>query len=731
MAVGALLLPPVAMAQEAKRITKQRMQAVIDQLGLSKQMTVGEFYTKNKHLFPPQIQKKIQPLLMANKNQIMPSFTVSSSKTTLGEEIATLLVTQNTEKGSELINIQWFGEPNRMFRFQNTNISEKDIINFDDMFERIVAGDEKYKKQIQQQTVAKTSTRYPNITKAEWKSMSPYDRANYIVNLRLLWQDAKQVLRAKNTQKGPIKKTPKTSQNFFEKNKFFFSLFIGAEAEAIAKPVVGTSKTVATGKTPGNYFSGESCIVAGYVVKYQKKDGREVCDYEQVDKVYANRDNSLYLKAKEYCNSSTQIACNPYVFGAPNGRPLCVTPSVSDPVFQRATHWDGPCDSGSRLSTTKFEILNPPTKTAELIKTEQGQENYKLTEEYLLGILKFRGVVKTDAKSIFESGVLSEEVFKQITLDKNAFDREIAEANQSCDKELSASETRVHEKNYQPACDQLRRRFLFVNELFTAKCGAKALNPSTLKCSCSPAVNEVIPGGECGSVNQNLGAVANQSADQLAKNDSGQNASAQTPSDITTAKPWVDPDKNPNANNSTVTSNEECEAKYPGALGFSHNCMCTNGKPPKYEGEDEATGQKSYSCGDTDDGNIDKDKSKCGFICKMWKGTKKIGSGAKKNAGTIGLFALGGIGAYAAYKYLAPEKPKLNPPLDACPNGAASCTPSSVKVESPPVAPTTSPQIADPTTPTLHKCWNGSEVENLMNCPLEPPTITNPIDTNQ
>ena len=76
-----MVFTPVAMGQEAKRVSKAKMQTAIDMLGLNRQMTVGEFYQKNKYLFPPRIQKQIEPMMTAFKNQMMPTFEVLSSAT--------------------------------------------------------------------------------------------------------------------------------------------------------------------------------------------------------------------------------------------------------------------------------------------------------------------------------------------------------------------------------------------------------------------------------------------------------------------------------------------------------------------------------------------------------------------------------------------------------------------------------------------------------------------------
>ncbi|MEQ1722586.1 MAG: hypothetical protein ABL930_05380 [Pseudobdellovibrio sp.] len=734
-----MTMAPVAMGQEAKKISKTEMQSAFDQMGLNKQITLGEFYQKNKYLFPERIRKEIEPIFMANKNVMMPTYEVLMSKNTNGQEIPTVRVSQ----GNELINLQWFGEKEKMLKFQNTNLSEIDVINFTDMYTRISAGDERFRKQLTEPVKKSPPSLYPDVSAAEWKNMSPYNRANYIVNMRSLWQDARAVLRAKDAKKT---KTKKTSFYNFEQNPYYQALFSLADANAAESAATKTTTTVRTKSvvTSQSYvFNGNSCIVAGYVASYEVVSQRQVCNHTLADKAYAVKDNSLYNDAKAFCQKSSQIACNPYVFGTPNGSPTCVTPSTTNQDFQKASHWDGPCDSASRLSTSEIDILKDKSKNQgryedgnllsdqerkELLKTDQGKENYKLTEDYLFGLMKFRGLAKTDSKGLFD--VMSDQILAQIKLDKQAFEAEINEATKSCKAESAKSKTAAvtHEKNYWQACDQLHSRQLFINELFTSKCESKSLNPDTLKCKCTaPATNEVLPGAKCSAVNP---------------------MPAPASADLTVARP-ASPDN-------TEAVVKDCAAEFPdsGATSVKGKCVCANGQPPTPDATDGASGMKSFKCGlASSPGTKPDKKDECGILCKIGKG---LISAVK--------FALPwlvtGVVAYAAYKLLAPKKPSLKAPTDKCPdgsippcgqvctaplkkqtNGTCSCdgcppgqTPNATTcLCSTGTTPTTTYLCPDSTTrvanldncPT-YSCWNGQSYQNPMNCPTQTPTTTPP-----
>ena len=486
IAIWTMLISPVAAGRLAENVSKQQLQSALNQMGLNKKMTFGQFYQKNEYLYPERIRKKIKPYLNDFQNQPMPSYEVISSKNTAGEDVPVIRIVH----GKQLLNMQWHGEPNRMFKFQNTNITEIDLINFDDMIERILAHNPKlrletdlsgFTKQTSKSTKSKI-LKYPDITKSEWKRMTAFDRANYIVNLRLLLQDARQVL--KNSPEK--KKSSKTSQNFFEKNKYFIKLFFGEEAFA------------ANGK---DQLSNETCIIAGYVSEYENVKQTKACSPNRINVRYPSEDpNSLFSKANQMCSVGNQnkLACNPYIYGTPGGAPICVDAAITNTNLQTATHDSGACESGSKLSDLKLDLLknariyskdryaeknlkHSQNARKELFKKNEEKKSHTLTQEYLLGLLKFHKVVKNDETSL-SNVVMTDEIFNLIVKDKKDFDIEIEKAIKSCQTSTASPQ----EKNYWGACDQLHNRFLFVDEMFQAKCKENSLayNPQTSKCSC-------------------------------------------------------------------------------------------------------------------------------------------------------------------------------------------------------------------------------------------------------
>lgn len=730
-----MLMTPVALGQEAKKVSKQQMQSAINDLGINKKITWGEFYEKNKHLIPVRVQNKMEPFIAKFKNQLLPHIEVVSSKTTSGEEVPTLRLSQ----GKELLTIQWFGQPDKMFKFQTTTISDLDVINYDDMFTRIMAGDEKYRKQLESKKSKPVSKKvktpkYPDVTKAEWKSMSLYDKANYFVNFRLLWQDARKVLIEKEKMK-----SRKTSENFFEKNKYFYALFFGTEAEAVE-----------SADQPG-----KTCIVAGYVVDYAIKNNHKYCNRDAIKQKYGSQD--LYQSANSKCSSS-EIACNPLVYGTPGGNPICVKPDIKDQNFQIVSHWEGKCDIDSRLSSKeKIEIVKEDLKQARYengnlllskdeirkrIKDEQSAQNYELTEKYILGLLKFKGLLKSDTKKIFGEEQLTDEMLENIKSVRDQFQSEIDQANKSCATE-SKFGTGLREGNYWPACDQLQRRYLFINELFASKCKPEAeFNPNTLKCICpQPSPTQPSPAPVPAPVSP-APAEPTPSPSQPNPPGGSQPPRECVPGSSCSVAPPPSPEPTPVSPDPSGPDQEACSA-IDDAQFSNGKCICLNGKTLKKTAEHD--GVENFECVAATGGKPPKKDEECGFWCK-YGGTIK----------TAALWIGGGLLAYFIFKQLAPKKPKLNPPSDLCPNGLPApcqqlCAPPKKNQSNGTCGCDGCPpgQSADPTTcycssgstpgtgqtylcpdsvtrvgdladcPT-YSCWNGQSYQNPMNCPPAP-----------
>lgn len=722
LSVVTMVMSPVAMGQEAQNISKQQVQNALDQLGLNKSMTVGDFYEKNKNLFPERIRKEIEPVFASYKNVMMPEFQVTSATGPDGREIPNLTLSQN----GQLFNIQWFGGKDKYVKFQNTNLSEIDIINFTDMFSRVLNGDAVLRKQSEvnqakAQSSAKGFTGLPVLSADTWKKMTVEERVTYMAQVRFLWEDAKKVLREQDKLKGRKSAESELNFNFLEKAWAFLD---GIQAEAASKasksgkgPALSANAPKRTSEIKGTY--GESCLVAGYLAVY--KNG--VCDYSLIKDEYQNFDD--VKKAQSTCGSS-QAACNPLIYGnKSDGGPICVP--LKDPSFQKATHFSGPCEAGSSLHSKdessilkdeklkenrySTDNLKSEDERRELFRKEQQSSGFSQSQAFIDGILKSRN---KSMKDFYVNGIITADGLKELSDIQAQFNDQISKSTTACEAVVNSGKAK-YETNFVAACDQLHRRFLFIGEILGKDCkDGSVINSASLKCTCTDtAKTEVMPGASCKGA-----ATPPPAADEKDKPDPN--------------KDKKDPKEKKKKGGVTCSATEH-EETIVGAESGAADTRCVSNKPDK----------------------VTPAAAECGILCKIGNFVKPILPIA------LGLGAI-----YLMYKIFSPKKPKLNPPGDTCPTGAtapcttvcplplanvngvcgcAACPPGQT------LASTTTCTCGTTTTTTgntltcwdgvtkvsdltlcpaqKYTCWDGSSVTNPLNCPEKPATTTTTTTT--
>lgn len=477
-------------------INKQMVKDAIYQMGLNKSTTYGEFYEKNKNLFPPRLQKEFSSYFLNNKNEKMPQFEISSVKDSEGRLVPMLRSSQN----GELFSVQFTGEENKFLKFNNTNLSEIDLINFTDAIKRITSSEQKLRNQVRSSSNLKSvgTKKFPDFDSKVWAKLSPTQRAGYAIAMRSLYNDAHGVLLALDSTKK--KKSKKFS---------LLSPFFGHEASAKPEGNFETiydedklnSNSSSTKSTQSNSNDSDSCLVAGYVTTYKGK----TCTYSSMKEEYKN-ESTLAGKAFKFCGN--KIACNPLVFGTPGGEPRCI--KRTNPKLQQATHWKGPCEDRNQTTNTEIQFLKDKkdnagryaseniTMTKDDIEAEafkqQKENNLEATKSYIEGILKYNN---KDLLDVFTSKKPNEDLIKELIRIKDDFNTEISQATEAC-KQASSS-GKYHEKNFWGACDQLQRRFIFVEAYLNEQIPChdkKQVNSQTLMCGCG-AEKEVAPGAVC------------------------------------------------------------------------------------------------------------------------------------------------------------------------------------------------------------------------------------------
>lgn len=447
----------LALANENKKLNQNKLTTIVNEAGLNKRITLNEYWKNTKKFYPAWVVPQLENYVKSNGNRLMPEVQLASMKSSDGSVIPVMRLTD----GGKSYTLQFFGEKNKYVKFNNVNLSEFDIARIDDVFTRIVASDYNLRKQAEAlyfknpekiKNSAKQSNdfnfqKFPRITPELWKSLTKEQRVGYIIKMRSLHQSAVAVMASSNNK---AKKGASIDLQLFYKTIF--------------GEVANAQKTKR--QSAAQPFSGQ-CIVAGYVGSYgpgenNKGQRSSICDVDLALK------DSNYLSTKtanEKCaeKDSKTVACNPIIYGYPNGQPYCVDKVSSN--FQQGTWFEGPCDKESRLTTTKVGDFSK--KYSELSREEQlkaieleQKADYKLTDAFLKGVLASKDPALLDA---FINGKWTHALDTELVKIQNQFEDEITRSMQICSSKLDATGGKNDEPRQKDACDQLHRRWLFAD----------------------------------------------------------------------------------------------------------------------------------------------------------------------------------------------------------------------------------------------------------------------------
>lgn len=694
VSIATMVFSPVAMGKqaqvEAEKLSKAQIEQFIQETGLNKSMTVGEFYKKNKNLFSERVQKMIEPVITQSANDPMPQFEVTENQNSKGEKVATLRITGK----NQLTNIQFLGENGKFVKFDNTNLSLDDVADFNTLISRLYYEDASHRKgmgeapnttrTLKKQSAVSTTkptapvSKYeglPKITKDMWAKMTPMQRARYMVNMRLLWSGAEAVLDAANNQKTINQKGKKTSA--LDKWNSFFAMLNGAQAA-----------------------DSTECVVAGYIGKYgTNKAGKTSCLYPS-----------------EVNRTTCSNPCNGTIYGFdPNGKQFC----VSDAELKTATHFNGACDKKMPLNSVALTpaagAKNDPSRYAGLAdansaKAKDDPKLVEFTKNYLTSVLNSEDPAMAKA---FKEGKIDDAMLDKLGKIQTKFNDMINDARAKCS--AAADEKKQFDKQFFGACDQLHARFLSVATYLKKEPGCPGNINSDLKCECPNGMPAVLPGATC--------------------------AIAPKPPTEVECTPACSADQ---TCNKTVTP-PKCEKTTPppppGPGGGDAKCdpACKPGQTCHVPEVDGVKGEPE--CRGTPSGGGKGDKDSGGGV---WGFIKKAAPWVL-GAGAIYLI-------YS--KFLKPKKPALNPAADACANGTIppcgtvctgvgqvvlasgacgcpACPPGQVQTGISPCA-----CSAGTTTTTLYVCADGvTQVSDLANCPStssytcwDGSTVANPIN---
>lgn len=283
-----MCIAPVAQGAAAAN-QKQLINQYLKETGLTtKKMTVGQFWGMVRHVYPPTLQKQMDTWVALNKNEMMPTVEATSFKDANGQEQVRLTLTKDGQTAS----LTFTGDEDVPMKFNAVPLNKKELLNynrFNDLARKVSQQDPTLKKTLGQQSAVKAN---PVIKISEYKKLTPRQRAEYLIRLRLTMESAEKVLSFK-AKKSAARETQ-------DKIDYVLQVLFGQDAFAGA-------------------LTGQRCIIAGYISKYGADDS---CGSELQGRALNQdlRKQMGYTKAD--CGGG--VACNPLVYGFNNGKAYCV-----------------------------------------------------------------------------------------------------------------------------------------------------------------------------------------------------------------------------------------------------------------------------------------------------------------------------------------------------------------------------------------------------------------------
>lgn len=539
LSVFTMVFSPVAVGQEAQKLSQAQIAMAVKDLGLNRSnTTLGQVWDQYKQNMPEYMAKEFENYVKENRNMRMPVVTVDSVKSATGEEIPVVRFTHEGKTDT----IQFFGQERKFITFNGVPLSENDMLNLRHAVDAVADTNPRtrvqhkaYKEEQKRKLVANKMIRdlsrfkgFPRMTPQWWKSMTKEQRAGHIVAMRTLWQDARKVNAEsyKKNKKSPTKKKTRASSDFNTNHSFSFLRLVSFSKLAVASEGSAATEVpaplCADAGGIGIAWVGQ-CVVAGYIGTYGpiiNQSGRTVCGCSLSAAVTNNPEE--YGSANQACrylnNDENFAACNPLIYGYSRsnpGQPICIDKRTAE--MQTATHWSSTCDSNSRLSTTEISsttlvALDQAEERGRVLDEVEAQqraqsEQYEWTKKYLDSVLS-QGDSPNTVDNII-SGVWSAELDEALLKIQRDFENEIRQATSICREKLRESDANEEERNQDGACLQLHRRWLFT-EHFIAKYRTDKACPSGTKYVGAYAADETVLGAAAKTALNKLSSTSQQ-----------------------------------------------------------------------------------------------------------------------------------------------------------------------------------------------------------------------------
>lgn len=390
-----LVVSPVAEGAKAQRSQKELVAQYLKATKLStSKVTVRDYWRMVRHVYPQDLQVKMDRWVARNHDELMPDIKASSFKDASGVEQVKLTLS----KDGQITTLTFVGQDEQFLKINGVSFSKNELNKFDDVIKKFYDNDKGFKKQFDANKPQ--SPLRPNVLLpySEFAKLTPEQKIDYLISARQAALAAEKVLEQ-------AQKTRQTSDlNSYELDykSNFWALLLGDKALA-------------------DSLAGKSCIVAGYISVYG--GASQSCGGTSQGRV------NLEAQMKKYqasCSSRADVPCNPLVYGFKSGKEAFCVPKGS---VNQATAY---CNKVSPLNN-----LSDKKRIIESFAERNGKNVS----------LKFD-----------DEGYVSEEDFKEISEYLKGLNSLIKDATSLCDSDPEFAKIQKARKDQVSACDALKTR---------------------------------------------------------------------------------------------------------------------------------------------------------------------------------------------------------------------------------------------------------------------------------
>ena len=235
-----MCISPLAQAKAAQT-DRQKVNELVKATGLSKGVTVGEFWKLVRHAYPKPLQGQLDLWVAQNRNQVMPKVEASTAKDRNGKEQIRLTMNQNGKN----VTVTLTGDPEKPMKVNNVVLTDKELRKYKSygaLVTKIMSQDASMKKGLLKKPASVIGAN-PVLSFKEYAKLTPRQRAEYLFKVRMTVQAAQRVYKAKYGAQA--------ATDLENKYQFAYQFLFGQDAEAAASKLTG-----------------KPCVYAGYLTLY-------------------------------------------------------------------------------------------------------------------------------------------------------------------------------------------------------------------------------------------------------------------------------------------------------------------------------------------------------------------------------------------------------------------------------------------------------------------------------